>query len=156
MGHQRLDRRDVADDHHGLARPLGEHPVEGAEDPLLDRAERLAVTARHPVEGADPAVEVGLVRRRDLRERQPVPGAELHLGEAWLFLDGQPEPFGEDVGRLPGAAYRRRDQRVDALRSGASQSAVARTWSRPSSLRPGLALASPPEKRFSAVSGVTP
>ena len=40
--------------------------------------------------------------------------------------------------------------------SGASQSAVARTWSRPSSLRPGLALASPPEKRFSAVSGVTP
>ena len=37
--------------------------------------------------------------------------------------------------------------------SGASQSAVARIWSLPSSLSPGFALASPPEKRFSTVCG---
>ena len=39
---------------------------------------------------------------------------------------------------------------------GASQSATSRTWARPSSVRPGLLLASPPEKRLSAVSAVAP
>ena len=40
--------------------------------------------------------------------------------------------------------------------SGASQAAVARTCSRPSSLRPGLSPPSPPENRFADVCGVTP
>ena len=52
----------------------------------------------------------------DLGEGQPVPGAELHLGEARLDLDRPcPSTLGEDLGGLPGAAYRRGDDRVDPL-----------------------------------------
>ena len=40
--------------------------------------------------------------------------------------------------------------------SGESHEATDRIWSRPSSLRPGLALARPPENRFSVVWAVTP
>ena len=73
---------------------------------LLHGAEGLPCPTRGDVEGAKPGVEVGLVLLGDLDERQPVPGPELHLGEARLLLERVTQRLGKDLRGLAGAAYR--------------------------------------------------
>ena len=118
-----------------------QHPVERGEHPLLDGPERLAAR-RAPVQRAQPRLEVGLVALGHLGEGQPVPGAELHLGEARLLLDRaarapRPRISADSRVRRTGEAT------TASIRSasGASQSAVARICAAALVAEPGVVAA---------------
>ena len=99
-----LDRGDVADDHHGASLVRLTDPVERGEHARLDGPERLAALGG-VVEVGQPGLQTLLVGLADLGEGQPVPDAELHLGEAGLLLDRSAEQVAEDLRRLARAAY---------------------------------------------------
>ena len=127
-----------------------------AEHALLDHHQRLAA-ARPLVDRAEPLLQARVARwrpppRRSARPRCRTPSRRSR---------GPPRACAPSrSARIsPDSRARRTGEATTASTrsaSGASQSAVARIWSRPSSLRPGLALASPPENRFSVVCAVTP
>ena len=112
---QGLDRRHVADHDHGLAGVRLEDPVEPGQHPLLDLAERLAARRRRSrASRARRRGWPGRARRPRRRSARPsVPNSiSAKPGSTSTVL---PEPLGEDLGRLQRAAYRRGDDRVDAL-----------------------------------------
>ena len=116
-----------------------QHPVATVEHPLLHRAERLAAV-RRGLEVTQPGRELVGVLLVHLGEAHPVPGAELHLGDAGLLLDLEVEELGQDLGRLAGTPHRRADQRVE--RAGQRGQPLARG--------PGLRAALVVERRVAA------
>ena len=157
MGDQGLDRRHVADHDHRRPGVLRQHPVAARPAPAprprgttppAARARRRASRARR--RGRPGAAR--RPRRTSARPRRRTPSrrSRLHLDRPWpstsarISADSSVRRTGEATTASTPSAI------------GDSHSATARTWSRPSSLRPGLVLASPPENRFSVVCAVTP
>ena len=93
---------------------LGHEAVAGGQHAFLHDPERLSAR-RGGVERAEPRRELLAVPLADLGEGQPVPVAELHLGEAGLLGDRHAEHLGEQVGRLTRATHRRGHDRVDRV-----------------------------------------
>ena len=91
-----------------------QQPAQPVEHPLLDDLERLAAGRAH-VDRAQPRLQLARELLADLGEGHPVPGAELHLGEARLHLDTVAEGLGQDLRRLQGATHRRGDHGADPL-----------------------------------------
>ena len=84
MGDEHLDRRDVADHQHRAPGVRRQQPLEAARAPAPPR--RGTTRRRRARRSSEPshASSSSGCRSRDLGEGQPVPGAELHLGEPVL------------------------------------------------------------------------
>ena len=153
---QGLDRGHVADHDDGLAGVRLAEPLEPGEHPLLD----LRGTTRRP--GA--RRRASRARRRGSSLSRSATSAKVSPSQVPNSISAKPgststvvaQHLGEDLRGLQRAAYRRGDHRVDALGDRRQPLGGGADLARPSSLRPGLALARPPENRFAAVCGVTP
>ncbi len=137
--HEGLDRGHVADHDHGLAGVRRHHPVAALEHPLLHGPERLTAV-RRGLEVAEPGAELVGPLLVHLGEAHPVPGAELHLGDARLLLDLEVEELRQDLRRLARTTDRGADQRVEG----------ARQRSQPLPRGPGLRAALVVERRVAA------
>ena len=103
--HQRLDRRDVADQQHGPAGVLTQDPVAGLLHPARCRLQRLTGRWRHRGVG-QPAVELGRPLLPHLVEGVAVPVAEVGLDQAVLDGHRQTQPLRDQLRGLPGTQQR--------------------------------------------------
>ena len=93
-----------------------------------------------PSQASSPA----LSRSATSAKVSPSQRAELHLGEPRLDVDGLARAARRGSRRTPGCGVPARHTTASMPSAiGASQSAVVRTWARPSSLSPGLRLREP-------------